>query len=155
MQDPFKIPLERLAATIELLKPQLIDGIGVEALKFIDDNFRVQGFQGQSFQPWAQLKTPPRPSRAILVNTAALRRSFRKEDSSDHTTTFTDIPYARTHNEGLQGPQYVRSRMGTFGKTFTRHQNIPQRQFIGASPVLTHNCEAFIIRKLTTELNKL
>jgi len=152
MQDPLKIPLQRLENVIVTITPQLIDGIGKIGLKFIDDNWRLQGFQGTSFQPWQKLKNAPRPTRSILVNTGTLRRSFRKQDSTDHTTLYTDIPYARVHNEGFHGPQYVRSRMGTFGKTFTRNQNIPQRQFIGPSPVLTQNCEGFIIRKMTNAL---
>jgi len=178
-QDPFKIPLERLTATIEALKPQLIDGIGVIGLKFIDDNFRMQGFQSDSLQPWPKRKVKDKGAmRAILIQTGALRRSFRKEDSADHTTLSTDIPYAKIHNEGgdIRHPyrEVTLSYRGKEGslklaKTNTQNQqrkvtqirrssiynhttHIPQRQFIGTSPVLTQKCEGFIITTLTNTL---
>lgn len=177
MNNPFQQPLERLAATIAALKPQLVDGIGVEALKFIDDNFEKQGFQGETFTKWPDRVTPTKGlQRSILVKDNYLRNSFVKVDSDDHTTISTDIPYAEVHNEGgtINHPSrsvilsYRNARGGKLRLSSTRTetqqrrittlrraqvgaytQKMPKRQFVGESPVLTHACEAFIIKKIT------
>jgi phage gpG-like protein len=153
MPDPFEIPLQRLRREMEKLKPALVDGIGVEAVKFIDDNFVKQGFQGQSFRPWPVQKNPnkPRPHK-ILILTGTLRRSFKQTNHEDSVTISTDIPYARVHDEGARGPVTVKSKAG---KTFTRNMNTPQRQFIGSSPVLTKACQGFIIKKVTNQLKNI
>jgi phage gpG-like protein len=150
-QNPFEIPLQRIEAAIVAIKPTLIDAIGVEGLKFIDDNFRMQGYQGRSFIPWKIQQNPnkPRPHKILILN-ATLRRSFTKTDGPDSTTISTDIPYARVHNEG----EFMRSRMGTFGKG----HYMPQRQFLPItaddSPILLQRCEKVIIRKVTAALPK-
>ncbi len=102
MPNPLELPLMKIARTIVAIKGDLIDAIGVEALRFIDDNFKAQVYMGSPFRPWPERKIQDkkRPGRAILVDTGALRRSIKKEDSTDHTTISTDIPYARIHNEG-------------------------------------------------------
>ena len=153
MPNPFEVPLMQLARTIIALKPVIIDKIGVEALAFVADNFRLQGYQGRTFIPWAIQKRPdyPRPHK-ILVLDKHLIGSFTKTDNSEGTTISTDSPYARVHNEGYQG--YQRSRMGTFGKPI--FQNIPQRQFLPITPddhpLLLEKCQAVIIRKITEAL---
>ena len=154
MQNPFEIPLMKIGRVIVALKPVIIDDIGVEALKFIDDNFAMQGYQGRTFIPWKiQLKpNKPRPHK-ILILDVILRGSFVKTDGAQGTVISTDIPYARAHNEGDKGQHYATSRMGTFGKTFTVNRNMPQRQFMpitgNDSPVLTARCEEVIIRRIT------
>lgn len=180
MSNPFSQPLEVLATTIAALRPQLIDGIGVEAERFIDNNFRDQGFHGTTFQKWPQRKKPTKGrARAILILSGALRRSFVRTDSADHTTISTDIPYAQVHNEGgtINHPSraiilnFRNGRGGRLRLSRTRTetdqrritairranvgeytQSMPKRQFIGDSPVLTHACEAFIIRKITASI---
>jgi len=153
MNDPLQIPLQRLAASVSSLMPDLVDTVGTVGLKFIDDNFRLQGYQGFTFQPWAIQKRPnyPRPHK-ILILTGYYRRSWRKQDSSDYTTLMTDAPQARALNEGVRGPVYSRSPMGTFGKTVTRNMNTPPRPVIGPSPVLTQQCEAAIVKKLINNI---
>ncbi len=153
MPDPFEIPLFQLGRTIVALKPVLIHAIGVEALVFISNNFRMQGYQGRTFIPWDIQKKPNYPrSHRILILDRILINSFKQTDNSDATTISTDTPYARTHNEGDHG--YSRSRMGTFGKPVNR--NIPQRQFMPItsddSPVLSQKCQGVILRKMTEAL---
>jgi phage gpG-like protein len=139
MPNPFEIPLQRITTAIERIKPDLVDAIGVEALKFIDDNFRLQGYQGRTFIPWAIQQKPnkPRPHK-VLILTATLRRSFIKTDGPDYTTISTDSVYARAHNEG------------------SRKQGLPQRQFMPItaddSPVLQRACEKAILQKLIPAL---
>ncbi len=73
MNNPLKIPLERLEATVQSIKPRLIDAIGVEGLKFIDDNFSRQGFQGVTFHPWPIQQNPnkPRPHKVLILTANA------------------------------------------------------------------------------------
>jgi phage gpG-like protein len=160
MQNPLQVPLQKLEATIQAIRPQLVHALGAEGLKFVDDNFRLQGYQGRTFIPWRIQKRPdkPRPHK-VLILTATLRRSFIQTDSADSSRISTDIPYARVHNEGSSGTAaYSRSRLGTFGPSRPYNQNIPQRQFLPItatdSPILTQRCEAVIIKKITAALPK-
>ena len=182
-ENPLQIPLFKLGRLIVTLRPQLIDAMGVEALKFIDDNFRMQGFQGSSFQPWTPRKAKQKgASRKILVQTGQLRRSFVKIDSATGTTISTDIPYAKIHNDGGAIRHPSRSVILSFknakggrlklGKTQTENQQrkisqlrraavgehsvkMPQRQMIGNSPVLTERIEKILLRILTPAFNNL
>ena len=157
MPNPFEIPLFRLGRTIVAIKPALVHAIGVEALVFIADNFRLQGYQGRSFIPWAIQKKPnkPRPHK-ILILDRILINSFKSKDWSDYTIISTDSPYAQVHNEGSSGTVFSRSRMGTFGPSRPFIRNIPQRQFFPItdddSPILRENCERVIVRKVTEAL---
>jgi len=181
MPNPFEIPLTKLLRTIVELKPVLIDAIGVEAVHFVDDNFRLQAWQGATTTPWPKRRSKDKgAARALLVQTGALRRSIRQINSADHVTIGTDIPYAKIHNEGGEirhkYREVVLSYLGKPGalklaKTGTESQQrqvtalrrssvyahitkMPQRQFIGDSPVLTQRCEKVIIRKVTAALPK-
>ena len=174
--NPFEKPLQQLELTIRQIKPELIDGIGVEALRFIDDNFRMGGFQGDTFKPWVPAKKPnyPRPHKTLIL-TATLRRSFIKTDGPDSVTIHNDLPYAQIHNDGgvinIPSRGAILNYTGPNGKlklakTQTQAQqrrttaqrrgtvpahgiNMPQRQMIGDSPVLTKRCQTMIIRKAT------
>jgi phage gpG-like protein len=178
--NPFQVPLQKLELAIQRVKPQLIDAMGVEALKFIDDNFAKQGFQGETFEPWPKLKKQPKGAkRKILVDTATLRRSPKQTNSTDHTTISTDVPYAQVHNEGgdinhaSRGAILNYTRKGgklRLGKVQTESQQrkikeirratigahitkMPKRQFMGPSPVLNRACERAIIDILKPVLN--
>lgn len=173
----------KLGRAIVTLKPVLIDAIGVEALKFTDDNFAKQGFQGATFQKWKERAQKQKgASRALLVQTGTLRRSIKKTDGADGTTISTDIVYAKIHNEGgeIRHPyrevilSYRTEKGGKLklAKTNTQNQQrqvtalrrssiynhvtkMPQRQFIGTSPVLTKACEGIIIKKVTDYFNNI
>lgn len=158
----------------------MIDAIGVEAVKFIDDNFAKQGFQGSTFQPWPKrLKKDKGKTRKILVDTAALRRSFKQTNHSTHTVISTDIEYARVHNEGgvITQPQrsynlsYRHAKGGKLRLTKTSTENqqrrvkeqrtgsiyahsykMKKRQFIGESPVLSRACEKAVLKIIIARL---
>lgn len=158
--DPLQLPLFKLGRLIVRLKPELIDALGVEALQFIDDNFRKQGFQGTVFQPWDKLKRPPKgKSRKILINTSTLRRSPKQTNYQDHTEVSTDIEYAQIHNEGgtitKQERNVILSHREKKGRRvfskakqatsqvkatiYAHSYHMPQRRFAGDSPVLRTN----------------
>ena len=172
----------QILRTIVSVKPQLIDAIGIEATGFIDDNFAMQGFQGDTFQPWAKRKKKDKGrSRKILVDTGTLRRSFRQTNHSDHTTISTDVVYAQIHNEGgtitHRSRDVILSYRNAEGgklrlaKTTTQSQQrqvtqlrratiaehtttMPKRQFMGDSPVLQKRCEKAILKILKVTLPK-
>ena len=175
MADPFKIPFQQLEAAIKALRPQLIHALGVEALKFIDDNFSKQGFQGVTFVPWPGRKKKEKgPLRKIMVKTGTGRRSFTQLDDVSSTTISSDSPYLKIHNEGgdiniparnsimnfkgkpgslklakvqNEGQQrrVKQIRRATIGG-YTIH--MPQRQMIGPSPVLTKAAQKALIKLL-------
>jgi len=132
---------------------------GKKILRFIDGNFRAQGWQGTTFQPWKEISR----KGTILVKTGKLRRSFRQEISNGAVRTWSTGPYAKVHNEGFKGEVniraykrslYVASKIGTgrFTKTgkertktvhtktgesmvkaHIRNVNMPKRQFMPMS----------------------
>ncbi len=99
--------LERNFQSVYLRLPPLV---GNEAVNFTLDNFKRQGFLGDSFQPWARRKDPnkwgqhpPRNSRPVLMDTGALRRSIRMISHNGDTVVIgSDMPYAQAHNEGVR-----------------------------------------------------
>lgn len=136
---------ERLAQTFR----ELPYAIGAEAEAFVQDNFDRQSWNGEA---WQKRKNPTKwgkrdeEGRALLVKTAKLRRSLRKEVFQDKVTLIiggADVPYAKAHNEGFKGVVHQNVnpfiRKGKKGepvavKGFQRTilQNIPKRQFIGS-----------------------
>lgn len=138
--------------------------VGTMAVNFYKDRFRRQGWQDERFEAWKPRKgRPDRRRRALLVQSGRLRRSIRVIRSSfDSVTVGTDVPYARTHNEGarIAGVQSVRAHARRAhrrrGRTVRAHEvaahtrnvsfTIPQRQFMGPSKVLT--------KRIVMNLNK-
>lgn len=181
MSNPLQLPLFKLGRLIVTLKPQLIDALGVEGVKFIDDNFKKQGFQGATFQPWVKRKSTKNANRAILVKSGVLRRSIQQTNNSDSVKLSTDIPYARIHNEGgeirhpyrtvdlyytKKGAKLKLAKLQTQSQqrkaTEVRHSSIsnhttkmPKRQFMGDSPVLQKSAREALIKILTTALNNI
>lgn len=69
---------------------------GNTALRFIDGNFKAQGWQGQSFQKWKPNKRKGR----ILVNKGHLRNATYYITGIAMVTIKNTQPYANIHNEG-------------------------------------------------------
>lgn len=67
-------------------------------------------------------------TRNILVKTGTLSRSLRYRLEKDKIVFFTNVPYARRHNEGLKG--------------------MPKRTFLGMEPSLKARIEKIISRNL-------
>ena len=72
--------------------------VRVELLEEFDKNFEREAFFNER---WARRKHHDDRSRGLLVRTGTLRRSLRAEVTDRRSVRFfTDVPYARIHNEG-------------------------------------------------------
>lgn len=132
--------------------------MAVEAQQFFDENFKKQGFQGAMLEKWPERgKGARRNSRKILVDTGALRNSIhiRKQRFEEIVIAAEGVTYARAHNYGATITVQVTPRMRSYfwamhAKTgderfkwmaLTKKSefqiDIPQRKFMGNSPVLT------------------
>lgn len=178
--NPLHPPLMQVLRAIVAAKPAIIDAMGISAIDFIDENFAKQGFQGAAFQPWPKrLKKDKGRQRAILVDTATLRRSFKQTNATNHTTISTDVVYAQAHNEGLvinkpsrsvilnystkkggklrlskvrtenQQRQIKQIRRATIGSHTVK---MKERKFIGESPVLSSMCQEAALKILNSKI---
>jgi len=136
--------------------------IGNEAVNFSLDNFRRQGFLGNTMERWPKRKKSwskkGNNSRNVLISTGRLRRSVRVIRATiDAVVIGSDVPYAKAHNEGLklgviQSVKAFTRKDGANVKAHTRRINmkLPRRRFIGNSPYLNQRLE----RVATAEFNK-
>lgn len=127
------------------------------SLRFINGNFRAQGFQGQSFVRW---KKSNGGKGTTLVDKGSLRAGNYYTTQPGQVTLKNNMPYAKVHNEGFQGTvsiqaytrnKYTKTKKGTgkFTKTgkerqqtvtyksgssqvraHQRKMNVPKRQFM-------------------------
>lgn len=95
--------------------------LGNDAVNFFLDNFKRQGWLGNSIEPWRKRspKAKRNRGRAILVDTGRLRRSIRIIQASGGVVRIgSDVPYAKAHNEGFRGvvnvKAHTRNRYGKF-----------------------------------------
>ncbi len=120
--------LDRMATSLPIL-------IGNAALNHSKKAFRDQGFTDDSLTAWQKRKTSNQAdrrttrSRAILIDSGALRRSLRVRKASFRETAIGSygISYASRHNRGLSG--------------------MPKRRFVGRSKTLTRNLERIAMRE--------
>jgi len=138
--------------------PKAMGGI---AIRFINGNFRAQGWQGSTFQPWAPLKKP-RVGGSILRLTGHLNDSIFFNVQPGRVVVRTYTPYAKAHNEGYEGPTNVKAHTRTINtakgvktiaiKAFTKQMRLPKRQFmpmdVNDSPVLYEALKKETIRGL-------
>lgn len=102
--------LDEMVKKLQQVKPKLPAIAGNEMVNFALDNFRRQGFQGASFQPWKKRKSPTkwgskpkRNGRALLILTSRLKRSVRVVRANWNIIAVgSDVPYAKVHNNGLR-----------------------------------------------------
>ncbi len=151
------------------------------ALRFVNGNFRAQGFQGAVFKKW---KANNRGG-TILIKTGKLRAANYFTTQTGQFTLKNTMPYAKAHNEGFKGEvsvkahsrnKYSKTKIGTGKftksgkekqrtmtmksgettvKAHTRKMNIEQRQFVpteaSPSPVLNNA----IIREVARDINEI
>ena len=147
--------LQKLAKLIHSIQPGILTLLGDTTLRFINDNFNRQGFQGSSFIQWpARSKNTRNGGTKILSGkTGILMRSPKKIRHGNSITIIVDVPYAQIHN---QGGTINRSNSNTTNrnKQGTGSSNIPQRRFTGKSPVLDKMCEKAVTKFLTQNLKQ-
>lgn len=154
---------ERRVKTALRQLPRLV---GNEVLNFAADNFRNQGFMGDTFEAWPKRKNPnkwgqapKRNGRAILIDRGTLRRGNRVIRADWQAIIIgNSVKYARAHNEGVRlgiiqkvasfnrkvaARTYFKSTVETPAhdeqvKEHTRkiNQYIPRRRFLGNSQYL-------------------
>lgn len=104
------LPIEVLKRRFADVAKKLPAIAGNEIVNFSLDNFRRQGFLGNSFQPWRPRKNPTawgtkpkRNGRAILIDTGKLRRGTRVVQADwNIVKVANNMPYAKANNEGLR-----------------------------------------------------
>lgn len=76
----------------------LMERIGALVANQTQTRFSTQ--RGPDNVPWARRRNNRDPNRAILTQTARLRRSIRFEARDSSVLVGTDVPYGRYHQEG-------------------------------------------------------
>ncbi|RQO37936.1 hypothetical protein DBR39_13695 [Chryseobacterium sp. KBW03] len=126
-------------------------------LRFVNGNFRAQGWQGTYFKKW---KPSKKKKGSILIKSGRLRAGTTVNISKGQVTVQNKMPYAAIHNEGFKGKmvigsftrnKYSKTKVGTGKltktgkerqktvsyksgeskvKTHSRRVNMPRRQFM-------------------------
>ncbi len=145
---------------------------GNAALNFYKDSWRRQGFIDTSFKRWPKRKKEGgSKDRAILVKSGQLRRSLRLRVGTTWFEVYSEVPYAKAHNEGATITQTVTPRQRRYfwamhykakkvGKSDEAGQwramalsetitiKIPRRQFMGQSNFMERRIVANVERAL-------
>lgn len=130
--------IEQMSQKVKEGLPNLHLELAVVGLRFVDDNFRNQGWEGKT---WKAVKR----GGTVLIDKGTLRRGFNSNMLPGGVEIYTNVPYAKVQNEGFKGSQSVRAHQrAKFKKTskgkrkkistgnvksFTRETDIKQRQF--------------------------
>ena len=141
------------------------------------DSLTLKRWQPRADESWRRKKKGRRGNRAILVKTGRLRRSIKIRSARFQKIVIaTDVAYAAAHNYGYKGTVSVRShtrrRYGREKEEYTtktgkqstrqkkvvkssytvrqhtRKMNLPQRQFMGHSPMLDRKLNKVIERQM-------
>lgn len=110
MQNNF--PLREVEAHFKQVLQYAPNMLGNDAVNFFLDNFKRQGWLGNTLEPWKKRssKAKRNTGRAILIDSGRLRRSIRITSVSTGSVTIgTDVPYAKAHNEGFRGTVNVKA----------------------------------------------
>lgn len=154
---------------------------GNTALRFINGNFRAQGFQGTTFKKWKATKR----GGTILVKTGKLRSANYFTTQHGQVTLKNNMPYAKVHNEGFKGTvsvkshtrnKYSKTKVGTgkFTKTgkertktmtmktgsntvksHSRKMDIPARQFVPTKNSPSPTLNNAIIRDVEKDIQQI
>ena len=156
----------KILKQIEAFKPQLeklVEASGKLAVTHFTKSFKDGGFTDEAFSPWKKRKrgvdTYKRGrrgesgikslgiDRGILIGKGGagrLSRSIRsKRFGGLSAKIYTDVLYARIHNDGLMGK--------AFGKYPFK---MPKRQFIGYSGKLNRQIISFLDKNIKKQFNK-
>lgn len=136
--NQFNRELQKKAAEVQqAIKNELTTKVTALGLRFVDDNFRNQGWEGT---PWTKSKD----GGTTLVDSGALRRGFNTEKRDGEVRFYNTVEYGQVHNEGFEGEvsvkAHTRARYSKNGqkrkkkatgtvKAHKRRMKITQRQF--------------------------
>lgn len=162
--------IDQLAADVTKLYKTLPQRVGVLAKRFVDQNFRLQAWQGSSIEAWARRKAIEKnqSQRALLIKSGRLRRATSYSSGTGYVLLRNNTPYAQIHNEGgtiagtaavgqhtrrahtrntRKGVQAVRDHSV---RQHTRKMNtrIAKRQFMGDSPIFDQKLDSHILKAL-------
>jgi phage gpG-like protein len=129
-----KAASEKVPREVRHTIPEKIEVMG---LRYLDDNFVNQSFEGH---PWQETKK----GGTILVKSGTLKSGFRSKAGQAEVRFRNVVKYASIHNNGFSGPQKVkehtrgrytgprvkRKRKGNMTiEAHVRWQQMPRRQF--------------------------
>jgi phage gpG-like protein len=146
----FKHPFHKLNKEYWSFRQKLPDIISTIAVNDFKENFRRQGYIGNSGEliNWQPRKINKGKGRAILVKSGRLKRDIRKKPDYRSARAVTSVPYAQAHNEGFKGRIKVR---GKKVKEHYRNANIPKRPFMITTPALINR----INTRIETDLDNI
>ncbi|URC13959.1 phage virion morphogenesis protein [Flavobacterium sp. B183] len=134
----------------------------IEAVNFTKERFVRKNWVDRSVEPWEPRKRTKNKKGnrgALMVRSGRLKRSIRKLKVSRNSVTIgTDVPYAESHNDGLEINKVVnikrhsRKRKGRTStvKSHSRKMNLklPERRFMGESALLLRRIERLMEREM-------
>lgn len=132
----------QIRSTMTKLKRSVPGVLATLHIKFFKANFRLQGFLDNSLSPWARRDPDRTPTKAILIQTNALRGGIRKKVANFKRVIIAVMgkarAYADFHNKGIQ-------------RTPTNEgPNLPRRQFMGVSKKL----DRIVTKSLDRQIQK-
>lgn len=81
-----------------------------KTLRFVEGNFRAQGYQGSKFWYWPLRKGETKSNgRGLLRKSGRLRRGTRGETGPYTARVYNATPYAAAHNRGFEGTVTVKA----------------------------------------------
>lgn len=111
----------RIRKELQTYRTQVYTKVGAVGLRYIDDNFRAQGYRASTLVPWKATVSGKgklingKRSMGILIKTGRLRRSFRSNSPGAGLVRWsTDVPYAKAHNLGFSGTVNVKAHVRKF-----------------------------------------
>jgi phage gpG-like protein len=135
--------LEELEDYFDGLPDQIMDDVphivAETAVQYFKESFSLKEFDKNPWEPAKKEKS----TGSLMVTSGNLMNSINAPVADrNHVIVQAGndkVGYAQAHNEGFTGPVVIpahtrRTRNGTAEvKEYTMNQNLPQRQFLGAS----------------------
>lgn len=107
-----KFDLQGVIDRLEKTKHDLPLVLANQAETFFQASFKKQGWDSNGVDKWQPRKrnrTARDVTRNILIKSGALRRSIKTYEANFNQIIIgSDIPYAKVHNDGFRGVQYVK-----------------------------------------------
>lgn len=133
-------------AALDELKKRLLTEIAVSLSDLFDRSFETKSFDGKPWKP-RKIETG---TGSLMLNTGTLRRSLKHEIQGNAVAWFSNVPYAKIHNEG--GYIAVTERMKKFfwAMYYKYHKRVRigktkknKGQFLGKSEMYNATAEAY------------